>query len=463
MQPTAESMHRLVKLALDSGEASNVEEAQRIFSRYRLRVHLGAGWNRSVAGEAAFLTAVNCAARAFLGGVMVTGDMRQTLNVPLYRGRAVADVARELGGQLVDEAPVDVPTLVIGKWESKAAPAFCIQLGFGGWQAGCWSVRSPMSLSGATSNPLAGVAAAALGVNEAFLHVRDDLIAAGDRVVGISLWNPAAVDDWMTAENDGPELSYLPADLWLIGLGHLGQAYAWTLGMLPYLEQFPHVVLQDTDAVAESNLSTCMLVSAQQIGKRKTRVIAACLEAAGFTTALIERRFTEDHRVDSNEPTTALFGVDNAAARRAISGARFGLVIEAGLGSGYRDFRSVRTHVFPGPRPSTEVWTASDAIQRAAELSPVYEQMAETSKDRCGVTQLATRAVATPFVGAFAASLVLGELVRILHGGNANTTMDLQMKDLRHRAVAVESTAQQLLLPSYFHVDSAGIDQAAVE
>ena len=39
----SESMHRLAKLALDSGEVSSPEEALILFSRYRLRIHLGAG------------------------------------------------------------------------------------------------------------------------------------------------------------------------------------------------------------------------------------------------------------------------------------------------------------------------------------------------------------------------------------------------------------------------------------
>ena len=44
----AESMHRLAKMALDSGEVASPEEAVALFSRYRLRVHLGAGWALSL-------------------------------------------------------------------------------------------------------------------------------------------------------------------------------------------------------------------------------------------------------------------------------------------------------------------------------------------------------------------------------------------------------------------------------
>jgi hypothetical protein len=100
-------------------------------------------------------------------------------------------------------------------------------------------------LTYADDNPLAGIGAAALGVNEAFMHVRGDLAEAGHRTVGMSLWNPLAVADWRDDAHKGPALAYLPKSLWLVGLGHLGQAYAWTLGMLPYpVDGRPHLVLQ---------------------------------------------------------------------------------------------------------------------------------------------------------------------------------------------------------------------------
>jgi hypothetical protein len=73
------------------------------------------------------------------------------------------------------------------------------------------------------------------------------------------LWRPDL--DWRDPEAAGPALQYLPAGLWLLGLGHLGQAYAWTLGMLPYTApgeaQF---CLLDFDAVVEGNTATQLLV-----------------------------------------------------------------------------------------------------------------------------------------------------------------------------------------------------------
>jgi hypothetical protein len=82
----ADSMHRLAKMALDSGEVASPEEAVALFSRYRLRIHLGQGWASTLAGQACFLTALNTAARAFLGGVEVYGDLAVVLDVPLCQG-----------------------------------------------------------------------------------------------------------------------------------------------------------------------------------------------------------------------------------------------------------------------------------------------------------------------------------------------------------------------------------------
>lgn len=430
----AESMHRLAKMALDSGEVSSPEEALHLFSRYRLRIHLGAGWADTIAGQACFLTALNTAARAFLGGVEVHGDLSPVLRVPLYEGRVSLTVIEELGGAIVNDPTSSLPTLILGGWSEIHAPEFCVCLGWDGWCASVTPVKHGSGLPRILDNPLAGVVAAALGVNEAFSYVRGDHPDAGHRIVGLSLWNPLAVVDWHAEICRGPVLQYLPSSLWLVGLGHLGQAYAWALGMLPYsVSERPHLVLQDFDSVAKSNLSTCLLLGTADLGKRKIRVVAERLENAGFTTDLVERRFGSGHQVLTNEPATALFGVDNVVARRELDSAGFAMVVEAGLGSGYRNFRDIRTHTFPGPRRPSEIWTAADATQTAVEMNAIYKKLAHERNDLCGMTQLASRAVATPFVGALAAALVLAEVVRPLHGGGVHGTLDLQMKNLRYR------------------------------
>jgi hypothetical protein len=441
----ADSMHRLAKMALDTGEVASPEEAVALFSRYRLRIHLGHGWANTLAGQACFLTALNTAVRAFLGGVEVYGDLSFKLDVPLYQGRSAFGVAEELGAAVVTNAATELPTLVLGATPESDLPAFCVQLSWDHW---CFEITPVVAGGGLTcsdDNPLAGIGAAALGVNEAFMYVRGDLAEAGHRSVGMSLWNPLAVADWSDNAHKGCELTYLPKSLWLVGLGHLGQAYAWALGMLPYAADCrPHLVLQDFDMAAKSNLSTCLLLWSTDLLKPKVRAVASRLEAAGFTTALVERRFGSSHRIMVDEPTTALFGVDNIAARRDLDTAEFSLIVEAGLGSGYRDFRNIRLHTFPGPRLPSQIWTAESTAQAAAELNNTYRKLADERKDICGMTLLASRAVATPFVGALAGVLVLAEVVRPLHGGLVYATLDVQMKSLRHRTGATPMAYQGL-------------------
>jgi hypothetical protein len=430
----ADAMHRLAKLALDSGEAATPEAALALFHRYRLHIHLGAGWADSLAGQACFVTALSTASRALLGGVEVSGQLDPVVQLPLFAGLSTTQVIEALGGTVSAAPTPGLPLLLIGDGPVSAGASMAIRASWDGWCAQVSPAATNDHLLVRDDHPLAGVCAGALAVSEVFSNLRADSPEAGHRLVGMSLWDPLALADWRSPACRGPRLAYLPNDLWLIGLGHLGQAYAWALGMLPYpAQRRPRLVLQDVDRVTESNLSTCLLVGPGDVGARKTRVLARRLEAIGCEVDLVERRFGADHRLQPGEPSVALFGVDNVAARRDLDTADFAQVIEAGLGSGYRDFRSLRIHTFPGPRPTCELWPAQAASQSATALNTAYQQLAQETGDPCGVTQLASKAVATPFVGAFAASLVLTELLRPLHGGGVHASLDLQLQSISHR------------------------------
>jgi hypothetical protein len=80
---------------------------------------------------------------------------------------------------------------------------------------------------------------------------------------GCRCGQPAADCDWLSATADEPALELLPSRLWLIGLGHLGQAYLWALGLLPYAHpEETHLVLQDVDIITPSTESTSILTDA---------------------------------------------------------------------------------------------------------------------------------------------------------------------------------------------------------
>ena len=157
---------------------------------------------------------------------------------------------------------------------------------------------------------------AALAVNEAFLHAAGEMGAAGRRSVGMSLWQPSSVD-WLSA-CDEPELRFLPSRLWLIGLGHLGQAYLWCLGLLPYPEPSGlSLVLQDVDRITPSSESTSVLTDQASVGQMKTRAMASWAERRGFATSIYERFFDSSFRRQDQEPAVALCGIDNAIGHRA--------------------------------------------------------------------------------------------------------------------------------------------------
>jgi hypothetical protein len=266
------------------------------------------------------------------------------------------------------------------------------------------------------------VAAGALVVSEAFSLLRGDNPYAGRRTLRFSLWSMS--EDGAAA----PDLAAVLGDgAWVIGLGHLGQAYCWTLGLMP-TQRPTTLVLQDIDTVTESTLSTSVLSGAADVGRKKTRVVSDWLERRGFETRIVERRFDAATRLSAAEPTTALFGVDNAAARRCCEQAGFSLVLDAGLGSGYRDFRALRVRAFPGASSAARLW-AEEPMQPIGERAPAYRALLEGGSDPCGITTLATRAVGAPFVGCYAAAVVVAELLKRRLVGRGHDVIDVNLRD----------------------------------
>lgn len=430
---SADSLHRLVKHAIDSGVASSVHEASAIFGGYRLAVEFGAAASEDPTHQATLLTTVALGRRVFLGGVDVIGRLDAPLLLPLPLGPTLGDAVRSLGGK-ISSAGGPTPTIVVGGEPGNRREGFCVRTAASGWRGGILPIHSDLQCEGRSAMPLSGMVAAALAVNEAYLFVTGELGAAGRRVLGLSLWRPGSEFDWLQPQESEPVLRYLPSSLWLIGLGHLGQAYLWGLGLLPYREPAQvKLVLQDTDVVTSSTESTSILTDAFMVGQMKTRAMAAWAERRGFKTSLQERHFAADFKRQPDEPTVALCGLDNAAGRRALDQVGFDLILEAGLGRGHRDFRTMRLHTLPGRRGATALWKGSQARENI-ENQPAYAKlMAEGVLDRCGMTLLAGKAVGAPFVGSIAATLALSEVLRLLHGGHVHSLIDVDLLSLDQR------------------------------
>ena len=111
-------------------------------------------------------------------------------------------------------------------------------------------------------------------------------------------------------------------------------------------------------------------------------------------------------------------------------------MVEAGLGRGHRDFRTMRLHTLPGSRPAAEIWNAAPTGETVEDRPAYARLMAEGTLDRCGMTLLAGKAVGAPFVGAAAATLALSEILRLLHGGGVHQMIDLDLLSLDQRVAS---------------------------
>jgi hypothetical protein len=368
------------------------------------------------------------------------------LNAPLlapWSGtRTVGEAIIDLRGTIAYTGRPDAPRIVIGNARIDGHRGrFAVRATMNGWSAGVAPIDSDIRLDERQECTPAGVLAGALAISEAFQFVRGDTVDAGDRATGMSLWRPVPEIDWRIAD-PGPTLSDLPSRLWLIGLGHLGQAYLWTLGFLPYANANDvSLVLQDFDKLNEANDSTSPLTFPGLVGQKKTRAMAAWAERRGFNTTIVERRFAPDFRVSGEEPRVALCGVDNPLARAAIEDVGFDRVIEAGLGKGTREYLAMQVHTFPSyGRGARARWGGeiADSSDTAALLvNPAYRSLGSEGLDECGLTTLAGRSVGASFVGTAAATLVIAECLRVALGEPTHAIMDMTLRAIPRRRVVI--------------------------
>jgi hypothetical protein len=376
--------------------------------------------------QAILLTAANCGARAFLGGVSVVGACGE-LAVTIPGFSSIEDAVAALGARIDDRIRPDLPTLVIGDVGGADVEPLALRATFADWCGGVIPAASGVRLAEAGSFTPAGVLAGAIGVAEIFQRVRGGTPMACRRAIGLDLWDLHR--DWLRG-GSAPSPEHLPSEIWIVGMGNLGQAYLWTLGLLPYGRNAARLILQDTDVVALSNLSTSMLTTRTMTGRKKTRAMAEWAEARGFETSIVERDFAPNFTIAQREPSVALIGVDNALARQAVEDVGFGRVIEAGLGRGPQDFLGIDLHTFPASRPARDVWPHTGANDADITL-PAYRAMLERSGDRCGTVRLAGRSIGAPFVGSAAAALAVSELVRLCTGGKSYELVSCHLRDLR--------------------------------
>ncbi len=431
----SDTLHRLVKLDLDTGNAVTLGEALKRFEGYRLGVIIGNSAASNPVQQTALLTIVNTARRAFLGGVTVAGELDAELVVPLRLGRTLKDAVENLGGTCVDRIADTEPVILVGEAKSCHEHPFAISTTFQGWRGGIVPAKSPDRLAEGWGITPAGVLSGALAVYEAFRFVRRDGPAVGHRSINLSLWSPSS---------DGRPMTELPSELWIGGLGHLGQAFLWTLATLPYSDPAElRLLVQDFDRVTKSSISTSVLMDDTHVGQRKTRAVAEWLEQIGFQTTICERRFDEKMHIGIHDPRVFVACFDNAIARRAIEQPNFEAVVEAGLGANAATFQALRLHTFPGPREATALWPRDRNDGPTTDEQPAYEALRRQGMDTCGVTLLAQKAVGAPFVGCVAAAFMVAETIKLVMGGPIRSVIDLDLRAPR----ALDSCINKVINP----------------
>ena len=339
-------------------------------------------------------------------------------------GMDMATAVETYGGEIVETLDRDQPTLVIGDVKEQPVGSLVLHTTWEGWSGGVVE-ETEDRLAESLEFPLAGMLAASLGVSEAFQNLRGNAVA-GRRSIGLSLWEPRC--DWRDKRAYGEPCLYLPKRLWLIGLGHLGQAYAWALSFLPYVDRSAvDLLLQDFDSIVKANRSTGMLSDDSLVGHKKTRAIAGRLEALGFNTTITERHFDSATRRSVNEPSVALVGVDNPAPRRLLEEAGFDLIVDAGLGGGPRNYLDILMHSFPSGVEAANAWVeravpSTNSVVDQPAYQDFHRRLSRTTEltdgeIRCGIIEVAGTSIGAAFVGCVAATLVLSEFLRSLAGG----------------------------------------------
>jgi hypothetical protein len=413
--PTEDNFSRLARAVIEKDNCSYAEALQKL-GQLRLNLFCGDEIRSSVALQAALLTAINAGKRAFLGGTHVSMPAAVKPLVPWPTEDSLNEIVVKLGA--VAESPSLSSlshSLYFGKTPAPVANGLAIFCT--GWVGGVAPADQEVVLPGEDDFATGGVLAGALGVAKGFLRVTGLSTRFVTEPQGVSLWRPDL--HWLDKEAAGPALEILPMGVWFLGLGHLGQAFAWNFGLLPYAPTNPaKFVLQDFDRIVEANWSAGLLCDADSLGKYKTRICSEWLEQRGFETKIVERAFDETTQRAADEPFIALCGFDNLESRRLLEGAGFDLVVECGLGGGTGDFDDILLHTFPDASESAaQIWDNGDGNQ-LPKMSETLARAFEADED-CGILlqTLGQKAISSSFVGAYAGAWVVGELLRGLHGG----------------------------------------------
>lgn len=373
----------------------------------------------SISLQAALLTAINTGKRAFLGGVTVCISENTKLLLP-WKSNAVNlnEVIIELGGNIQDKIEYECFTLMFGL---KAENRNSLRVVCNGWRGGVECFNDNVQLVESSDFALGGILAGSLGVALGFLRVTNEKVDSCSKSIGVSLWRPDL--NWLDKDAIGPEISYLPQKYWLVGLGHLGQAFTWTIGLLAFSNPKEiQVYLQDTDCISLANIETGLLSDKKNVNIKKARVCSSWLEARGINTSMIERKFNSTYKPMDGEPLILIRGLDSVAARLDIDLSNFSMVMDCGIGGSKSDFDSISIYNFPEIKKSPkEIWGEKEVKINNRNNEKAMQFVG------CGFYG---KAISTSFVGSFASCFVIAELIRGGYQGIKISEINLSIRNL---------------------------------
>lgn len=462
---------RISKLLVDRDDLS-IKDALAFRKGQKAALVCGPDVGGSYTLQVAVLTAAALVERCFPGAIRVVLDDRLAASpllpwpsLRLTLGRALSRIAGERRLPSWSPDGDGGHALVFGDGSIRER---ALRVTFDGWVAATGPVDTVDRLPERDDCVLAGILAASFAVSEIFMSVMGVSVEATRRPISLSLWRPDA--DVRDPKARGVPVKFLPRELWVLGLGHLGNAYLWALAALPYRDPGEvEVVLNDFDLVEPENVETGLLFTKAAPGRFKTRACSAWLEKRGFRTRIFERRFDERFRCRTDEPRLALCGFDNNVARRSLESAKFHRVIESGLGGKVDNFDTLAVHTFPQSRCAQELWPdispEEEAADRKSRIHAAHSTAyAATADDECGRVRLAGRSIAVPFVGTAAACFALAEAIRLFHGGPAYSVVKLRMaapaklRGLSERSYADGDIAVLRFAEAQNAVGSGGVD-----
>ncbi|MGE3109323.1 MAG: hypothetical protein AB7G11_04815 [Phycisphaerales bacterium] len=433
MRPEADGFDRVGKFLVDSRQV-DPEQASAILAATQVTVWAGEGVRGSLADQAFLLTLVNLMPRVFKRPLRVQageGVLAAKLRVP-WPTASLGEALRVMGAECIEAgtpASADVCLGGGGDGQYRAIHrGWCVDLAPPDW---------PGRLAPGPSHALTGVASAGLYLAEKFFDVCGVHAAALNRPVGLSLWRPDLAADDPAAL--GPGQVYLPAELWLMGLGHLGQGVLWAWSMLPYQERSGvQILLQDFDRAVPANFGPQALMMQADTGRRKTWIAARFLEARGFDPGIVDRRVDEGTRRDISEPALCIAAFDGGGPRWLLDDLGFDATVVVGVGGSVSSFDDIEIHTLPlTSGKAKDIWkpgSLSASAERLATTNAYYRRV--RVEKRCGDLELAGVSVAVPFVGAVTGALAVADLIRIVSGGQqfAFHGLELRSGELgRHR------------------------------